>query len=266
VSHDAAVTSERRVVMGRRVSVVVVSFVAMSWAAESHGLAQERAGRSPGTVEVAAEDAIQELELGDGSRLFGRVEAVEGDRVVFRTVSGARLELTRDEIEGLRPVRGQVDRRDFRPEDPNRTRLFFGLTARSLPRGRGYLGVYELVMPFVQVGVTDRLAVGGGTPLIFGGGGDSHPFWLTPKLQLLRGERTQLAAGVMHFVFTGDEEPVGIAYGVVTHGTPNASLTAGFGYGYESSDQWLPASSPLWPSPTRPGKPRAPLGRLPRSW
>ncbi len=41
----------------------------------------------------------------------------------------------------------------------------------------------------------------------------------------------------MHFVFTGDEEPVGIAYGVATHGTSDASVTAGVGYGYESGDR-----------------------------
>ena len=96
-------------------------------------------------------------------------------------------------------------------------------------------------MPFVQVGVTDRITVGGGTPLVFGDGGDSRPFWLTPKVQLLRGERTQVAAGLMHFVFTGDEDPVGIAYGVVTHGTSDASVTGGFGYGYASSERgsWI---------------------------
>ena len=227
--------------MGLRVSVVVVSFMAVSWGAGSGVLAQERVGEYTSALEVAPDDVVQELRLEDGSRLYGRVVEVEGNRVVFRTVSGLQLVLTRDQVSDVRRVSGHLHQGEFRLEDPNRTRLFFGPTARSLPRGRGYLGVYELVMPFVQVGVTDRLTVGGGTPLIFGEGGDSHPFWLTPKFQLLRGERTQIAAGVMHFVFTGDEEPVGIAYGVVTHGTPDASLTAGVGYGYESSDRgtWI---------------------------
>jgi len=215
--------------------------MATSWAAGPSVLAEDGVGGLSMAVEVAPDGVIQELQLGDGSRLYGRVEEIDGDRIVFRTVSGVRLELTRDEIRELRQVRGQVHEGDFRRQDPNRTRLFFGPTARSLPQGRGYLGVYELVMPFVQVGVTDRITLGGGTPLIFGGGGDSHPFWFTPKVQLVRGERTQLAAGVMHLVFTGDEEPVGIVYGVATHGNPDASVTAGFGYGYESSDRgaWI---------------------------
>ena len=227
--------------MGRGVSVVVVLLTAMSWAAGARLLAQDRPRGPSQAVEIAPDDVVQELTLGDGSRLYGRVEEIEGDRVVFRSLSGLRLVLAHDEIRDLRRVRGHVREGDFRPEDPNRTRLFFGPTARSLPRGRGYLGVYELFMPFVQVGVTDRITLGGGTPLVFGEGGDSRPFWFTPKVQFLRGERTQLAAGVMHFVFTGDDDPVGIGYGVVTHGTPDASLTVGFGYGYSSSDQgtWI---------------------------
>jgi hypothetical protein len=227
--------------MGQRFSVVVAAFMAVSWAAGSGVLAQERAGGHPGAVEVAPDDVVQELRLEDGSRLYGRVVEVKGDRVVFQTVSGPELVLIRDQVSDVRRVRGHRHEGEFRVEDPNRTRLFFGPTARSLPRGRGYLGVYELLMPFVQVGLTDRLTVGGGTPLIFGDGGDSHPYWVTPKLQLLRGQRTQVAAGVMHILFTGDEEPVGIAYGVVTHGTRDTSVTAGLGYGYESSDRgtWI---------------------------
>jgi hypothetical protein len=231
---------ERRVVMGRRVSVLSLSLAALSWALGAGVLAQDAAGRSPVTVEVPPDGVVQELELGDGSRLFGRVESTDGEQVVFRTVSGVRLELNRAEIRSLR-VQDRRGRGDPQPADPNRTRLFFGPTARALPRGRGYLGVYELVVPFVQVGVTDRVTVGGGTPLVFGDGGDSRPFWLTPKVQLVRGDRTQVAAGVMHFVFTGDEDAVGIAYGVVTHGTSDASVTAGFGYGYASSERgsWI---------------------------
>ena len=202
------------------------------------GVHHDAAERSAVAVEVAPDGVTQELELNDGSRLYGRVEEVVGDRVVFRMVSGQVLELARNEIRSLRRIRGYLHEGVFRPEDPNRTRLFFGPTARSLPRGRGYLGVYELFMPFVQVGLTDRITVGGGTPLIFGEDDDwGEVFWLTPKLQLYGGERTQLAIGVMHFLFTGDEDAIGIAYGVVTHGTPGASVTVGLGYGYAVSDR-----------------------------
>lgn len=225
--------------MGKVFGTVVVVLVAVSGVAGTEAAIEEDVAAP--SVEVTPDGVVVELRLKDGSRLFGRVESSSPEDVIFRTSSGGRLELAVDEIASLRPAPGRTGQGEFRPEDPNRTRLFFGPTARSLPRGGGYVGVYELIMPFVQVGLTDRITVGGGTPLVFGEGWDSHPFWFTPKVQLLRGERTQVAAGVMHFAFTGGDEPVGIAYGVVTHGTAEASITAGLGYGYESADRgaWI---------------------------
>ena len=115
--------------------------------------------------------------------------------------------------------------------DVNTTRLFFGPTARSLPKGQVYLGVYEFFMPFVQVGVTDRFSIGGGTPLVIGFEDFDRPFWITPKLQVLDTGRTQVAAGVFH-AFDISSNGGGIAYGVVTHGDSNASFTAGAGMAY----------------------------------
>ncbi len=185
------------------------------------------------TVEVAPANATQELRLTDGSRLYGRVVDVSGDQVVFVTVAGVRMELTRATIAALKFVRGEVAQGEFQPEDPNQTRLIFGPTARSIPRGKGYLGVYEVILPFVQVGVTDWLSLGGGTPLIFGSeDGGSRPFWLTPKVQLLNRPRTKVAAGLLHLFATGEEESFGVAYGVLTQGGSNGAVTVGVGYGY----------------------------------
>jgi hypothetical protein len=115
--------------------------------------------------------------------------------------------------------------------DVNTTRLFFGPTARSLPKGQVYLGVYEFLMPFVQVGVTDRFSIGGGTPLVIGFEDFERPFWVTPKLQILDTGRTQVAAGVFH-AFDSHSSGGGIAYGVVTRGDDNASFTGGAGMAY----------------------------------
>lgn len=116
------------------------------------------------------------------------------------------------------------------PADPNPTRLFFGPSARPLPRGGVYFGVYEVVMPFVQVGVTDRISVGGGTPLVFGGG-SQRPFWFTPKVTVVARERTQASVGVMH-IANLDGDSLGVGYGVVTHGTRDSALTVGVGMAY----------------------------------
>jgi hypothetical protein len=123
---------------------------------------------------------------------------------------------------------------EFLPQDPNATRLFFGPTARSLKRGQAYFGVYEFVMPFVQVGVTDRLSVGAGTPLVFGFDESERPFWVTPKLQLFDTHGTQIAVGVLH-AFNIDGHGGGIGYVVGTRGSAQSSFTVGAGVAYGSS-------------------------------
>ena len=128
---------------------------------------------------------LYELALRDGSRLYGDVVRQDNVEVVFRTQGGTTLTVARTEILSLLRVSGIINGEEFEPADPNQTRLFFGPTGRSLKRGQTYLGVYEFGLPFVQVGITDRISVGGGTPLFFGEGESSRPFWITPKVQLI---------------------------------------------------------------------------------
>lgn len=120
------------------------------------------------------------------------------------------------------------------PAGDSGTRLLFGPTARSLPKGQVYFGVYEFLMPFVQVGVTDRISFGGGTPLFIGIDESHRPFWITPKVQVVRREGTDVAVGALH-AFVAGEGAVGVAYVVATHGSDTGSFTAGAGVGYVSN-------------------------------
>jgi hypothetical protein len=175
----------------------------------------------------------QELVLRDGTRAYGRVERIEGDRVVFRTAAGGVLDVDVALVVAVKRVDGRMVGGEFLPADSNPTRLFFGPTGRSLPRGSGYVAVYEIMLPFVQVGITDRISIGAGTPLFFGGG-SGRPFWITPKVQVLATRSTQAALGVIHFTSIGNGS-LGVAYGVVTRGSGDSALTAGAGYAYERS-------------------------------
>jgi hypothetical protein len=112
----------------------------------------------------------------------------------------------------------------------NTTRLFYAPTARSLPKGQVYLGAYAVVIPFMQVGVTDRFSIGGGTPLLFGMDDFEQPFWITPKLQVINTGRTQIAVGAFHAFADGHSG--GLGYGVVTTGSEDASVTIGAGMTY----------------------------------
>lgn len=172
-----------------------------------------------------------QVHLRDGSVLFGTVVVSADDHIVFRTISGAEMRIARDAIVSIEEAKGDIVAGEFQRADPNRTRLLFAPTGRALKRGDGYFGVYYFSMPFVQVGVTDRISVGGGTPLFFGFDESQRPFWLTPKVQIVNRERVQAAAGIMHIV-APEVGSVGIAYGVVTAGKPAASVTVGVGSGY----------------------------------
>lgn len=183
--------------------------------------------RVPGAAET------QQLTLADGSRLYGHVESIEQDSIVFRTLGGASLTVMRADIADVRLVQGRVVSGEFQPPDPHDTRLFFAPTARSLKRGEGYFGVYEIFLPFVQVGVTDRFSIGGGTPLIFAG--DFHPLWITPKLQVVARDSVQAAIGVIHIAGVGNDHQAGIAYEVTTIGQPEQSVSVGVGYAYSGS-------------------------------
>ena len=180
----------------------------------------------------AAAGETQEIVLLDGTRALGRVEEVREDVVTFRTTAGAAIQVTRSQIEAVTLVAGRLVDGTFWPADPNTTRLLFGPTARALKRGQTYFAVYEVTLPFVQVGLTDRLSIGAGT-LPYFGAGTAHPFWVTPKVQVFSGAKTAVALGAIHFANFGDES-LGVGYGVLTHGSADSAVTAGFGYGYAS--------------------------------
>lgn len=185
-------------------------------------------------IEVPAAGIIQELELNDGSSIIGRVESISGGQFVFRTTSGIEMTVDVPTVRSLKPVTGRVVNGQLWREDPNPTRLFFGPTGRSLKKGETYFGVYEVLVPFVQVGITDRLSIGGGTPLVFGD--FERPFWFTPKLQVIRRPSLTASLGVMHF-FNVDEASIGIAYGAVTSGSTDRAVTVGLGYSYARTDE-----------------------------
>jgi hypothetical protein len=109
------------------------------------------------------------------------------------------------------------------------TRLFFAPTARSVPRGDGSFGLTELVFPWTEVGLLDRLSLRtiAVPPLE---GLTEAGVVVGPKLQLVRSRHFQAAAG--GFFAIGSGTGGGVGYGVVTIGGRDTSATVGVGYGY----------------------------------
>ena len=84
-----------------------------------------------------------------------------------------------------------------------------------------------VVLPFGAVGVTDRITIAGGAPILFG---EFDPLYLAPKVQIVRSPTVQASVGTLAFLF--DDEVVGIAYGVGTFGTADKALSLGVGFFY----------------------------------
>ena len=179
----------------------------------------------------APSDTVYEIRLGDGSLIYARIVAADGDRVEFGTVGGGRLEIDRNQIRELRPARGRVVDDEFWQEDPAATRLFFTTTGRALGRGESYLGTYVIILPFAAIGVTDRISIAGGAPVLFG---RLDPFYLAPKVQVSRRPNFQASLGTLSFFF--DNDVFGVAYGVATFGNTDRAFTGGIGLFYAGED------------------------------
>ena len=188
--------------------------------------APEAAAQVTGSA-IVVSDTVMEIRLNDGSVLYGRIAAIEGDRVTIMTESGGRSEVGRADIVSARPTASRLVNGQRWLTDPNTTRLFFGPTGRALGRGTGYFAVYELMMPFLSYGVTDQLSLSGGTPVIPAFMGELMYF--AQKITLVSQPGIDLAAGVLAFFAPSAEESLGLFYGVGTFGSRDNAITVGLG-------------------------------------
>jgi hypothetical protein len=180
-------------------------------------------------------EELYEFELLDGSEFVARVLEVGASSIVLITPGGTRIEVDTAQIRAFRLAEGRLVEGEFWGADPNPTRLFFTSTGRTLQEGEAYVGTYLFVMPFVAVGVTDRLTLSVGAPVVVG---SLEPFYFAPKLQVASTEAAALSLGSLFVVWDGDGGPetVGVAYGVGTFGSLDHALTLGLGFGFAGSD------------------------------
>lgn len=208
-------------------------------------------GRSFQIAEAAVGE-VQEVTLVGGATYMGRVLA-GGDPVRFELLSRDVLEIARERIVCLRTIAGTRQDGEFWREDPNETRLFFGPTGRALGQGEGYFSVVEILMPFLSFGITDRVTVSGGMPLIFTAEGPELA-WLAPKVEVVRTDAFRGSLGVLAF-FVAGEGSAGVLYAVGTFGrTTDHGLTVGTGWGYSSGDGIYEAPAFMLGGETRTGR------------
>ncbi len=183
-------------------------------------------GARNGTAQDAPDSAsVSQVTLVDGVVLVGAVLS-DGDPLRLRLLSGDVIEIAQARVRSVGPVEGRVVGGSLWPDDPNRTSLFLGPTARTLPKGRGYVGTYELFFPLVGVGVTDHITLAGGMPILSSFIEDEI-FYVAPKVRLpSTGKGLDVAVGGLAFVKAG-RGSAGVVYGVATVGTRDRSVTFG---------------------------------------
>lgn len=185
--------------------------------------AQEARPASP--AGVPADTVLVRVDLLDGSSFSGALVRHDTREVVLRTDAGAEVHIPADQIRSITPLASLR----FERSDPNNTRLLFTPTARPLDAGDGYLAVYQLVLPFVAYGLTDRFSIAGGTVLLPGAFG--RVLYAAPKLTVHEGGHLAVALGFAGIgVFVDDANiTAGLGYGIVTYGSSERSVTAGVG-------------------------------------
>jgi hypothetical protein len=182
-------------------------------------------------LKVADSAHMQIVTLRDGSRLIGRITAVGADTVTFESGVGT-LALPVVNLNRVQEIPASSMRDgDYWFPNPNSTRLFFAPSGRMLARGEGYVSDYEVFFPGFAVGVTDNVSLGGGMSL-FPAGVDQQVYYFTPKVGGEVAKNVNLAVGALILGGLGQSSTAGIVYGVGTLGPPDASITAGLGYGF----------------------------------
>lgn len=131
-----------------------------------------------------------------------------------------------------------ADSARFEFRNPNVTRLYFAPTGRMLAKGEGYFSDFYIFFPGVNVGLTDRVSIGGMMSVIPFVGLEDQLYFLTPKVGLVQSEKVNLAVGALlaGWAGVGERQTAGILYGVGTWGAEDGSLTAGLGYGFVNGD------------------------------
>ena len=171
--------------------------------------------------------------LKDGSEVVGTIQAESETAIEFLTRSQIAMTIEKGQVERIAEVQEtSLDGRYVRL-DPNRTRLLFAPTARPLGSGQGYIADYYIFFPFIAYGAGDVVSLAGGISIL--------PFspvqlvYAAPKVTVHSGRRANVALGVFAGTPVGDLDGdggwVGLFYGLGTFGRPDASVTAGIGFG-----------------------------------
>jgi hypothetical protein len=205
----------------RNVTLVLLTCIT-GFLASVSAQAQDRWTYPEGTVRV---------DLVDGSAVVGVIEREDGVAIEIRTATGVVMTIPRAQVKTIASIQGE---RFFR-SDPNQTRLFFAPTGRAAGAGAGYLAFYEVVVPFVAVGVGHAVTLSGGMTI---NPGSERFVYAAPKITVFSRRNTSVALGGIGVALlgAGDGGMAGLLFGVGTFGPPSASISAGLAFGFSDEE------------------------------
>jgi len=185
--------------------------------------------------------AVIAFRLTDHSKRRGHVVAADDTSVTVATLAPAPEVLPRRSIKEWERLHGTLTPAGFRPTDLATHRLFFGPTARTIPRGGRTLADHDVFMLSGGYGVSARLMLSAATSLLEGvdSAGQSTSSGIAfadGRVGLARGSHMAVAVGAF-WGWSSLERAngsVGAGYGVATLGSDDHAVTVLGGYPFAS--------------------------------
>ena len=217
-------------------ATISLDAMSIAFAEERAKDTQLESARLMAQLAIPDSNHIQVIETTDASTNVGRIVQIGDEEIAFETDLGT-IHIPISKIKHIETVPvTSIHDGEIWFKNPNTTRLFFAPTARMLEQGRGYFSDYYLFFPGFAYGVTDRFTLGGGVSIFPGVAMDEQLFFFAPKFGLVQEDPVQFSVGALLVRVPDEHSVVGILYGVTTFGQPDASLTAGLGYGFVDGD------------------------------
>lgn len=182
---------------------------------------------------LVEDGALVRLTLQDGSELVGRVLAATDSTVTIRLASGPTIEVQRSTIKQQEALKGNIVEGRYIRRDPNDSQLFILPTARPTGAGDARLTVYNVFLPYVDVGISDYFSASAGT--IFLPGAFAEVVYLSPKATVYSSPTRNFAIGSSG-ALVSSEGYFGFLYGLSTLGTSARAVTVGGGFGFSTVD------------------------------
>ena len=181
-----------------------------------------------GKLQVPPEGKTQIITLKDGSTLVGKITSIGDSDIKFNTDMG-EVTLAIDKIKEIKEIStSSIKGGEYWFPNPNRSRLLFGPTARTLNAGEGYFYDLWVFFPGIAYAFTDNIMISGGVSII--PEVDNQMFYIMPKIGFPAGEKLDIAATLMAFRLW--EENFYFGLGSFTYGTDDQSITAGLGIAF----------------------------------